>query len=386
MAFEVTVGGSGPRTGRLTLPSGSTIQTPLFMPVATKLSVKAVDPAQLLRTGTEVVITNGFLSHLEPGTDAIRSHGGMARMMGWKGGVFSDSGGFQFIRKGFDAKVSDEGVHLRSPYTGEKVFLTPETVMDFHVGHGVDVGMVLDHCPPFPSSLDGLIGSAQRTVHWARRTMEHYFGIDGSLSPTGRLPLVFGITQGGIDPDLRRDCTKKLVDLDMDGYGIGGLSIGESKEDTFRALSVSTRMLPVDRPRYFMGVGDPGDLIRSVLAGVDVFDSVFPTRNARHRNLFTPEGRENVRGLSWRGSEAPIFEGCPCTTCKRFSRGYLHHLFKAQEPLAATLASIHNITFMQLLVKGIHVLIGERSFDDSTGIPDCIMASLSVQDRSLTFG
>jgi queuine tRNA-ribosyltransferase len=187
---------------------------------------------------------------------------------------------------------------------------------------------------------------------------------------------MFGITQGGTDPALREDCTKELVELDLDGYGIGGLSIGESKEDTFRSLSSSTRMLPADRPRYFMGVGDPNDVIRSVIEGVDVFDSVFPTRNARHRSLFTLDGRENVRGPAWRGSMDPIFEGCPCVACARHSRGYIHHLFKAEEPLGPTLATIHNLTFMQLLVKGIRTLISEGSLDAGTTVRECIETTI----------
>jgi queuine tRNA-ribosyltransferase len=375
--FELEFGDIGPRSGRIRFRSGLEVQTPFFMPVATQIAMKAIDPEQLVRTGTEVVITNGFLSHLEPGTDVIFRSGGMARMMGWSKGVFSDSGGFQFIRKGFDAKVGDEGVQLRSPYTGEKVFVTPESVVDFHVRHGVDVGMVLDHCPPYPTSPKGLIGSAERTVQWARRSMERISLLSEEESPTRSLPLLFGITQGGTDPGLRKECTMKLVDLEMDGYGIGGLSIGEGKDDTFNSLAASTKMLPVDKPRYFMGVGDPADMLRSVLSGVDIFDSVFPTRSARHRNLFTPNGRENVKGPKWKGSLDPIFEGCPCTTCRRFSRGYLHHLFKAQEPLGATLASIHNVTFMQYFVKGIRTLVREGSFSERTGVDECIRPSLS---------
>ncbi len=360
--FELQKGEKeGPRAGLLKLPSGSNVETPLFMPVATKMSVKTLDPDELSRTGTSTVITNGFLSFLEPGSDLIREMGGMHKIMGWNGGIFSDSGGFQFIRKGFDAVISEDGVGLNSPYTGEKVFITPESVVDMHIAHGVDVGMVLDHCPPYPSSKDEIISSANRTVYWARRSSIRMKSpeILEMLPPGRHLPLFFAITQGGTDTDLRMKCTEKLIEMDFHGYGIGGLSIGESKDDTFRSLRASTVMIPKDRPRYFMGVGDPDDIVRSVLSGVDIFDSVFPTRNARHKNVFSNNGRENIRASGWKGKDSPIREGCKCDTCRRFSRGYIYHLFKAGEPLGPRLATVHNIFYLQELVSRIRELIME---------------------------
>jgi queuine tRNA-ribosyltransferase len=359
-------GGQGPRAGILNLPSGISVETPLFMPVATKMSVKTLEPDELARTGTSTVITNGFLSSLEPGSDVIRTMGGMHEMMGWDGGIFSDSGGFQFIRKGFDADVSDEGVALRSPYNGEKVFITPESVVDMHARHGVDVGMVLDHCPPYPSSADDLVASSNRTMYWARRSMLRLKDPElADMLPDGKKPpLLFAITQGGTDPGMRRKCTETLVGMGFPGYGIGGLSIGESKSDTFRSLKASTSLIPEDRPRYFMGVGDPDDVVRSVMAGVDIFDSVFPTRNARHRSVFTHTGRENIRASGWKGSEGPIRKGCKCDTCRRFSRAYLYHLFKAGEPLGPRLATVHNIFYLQELVSKIRKMILD---DDMTG-------------------
>lgn len=347
------------------LPSGLEVATPFFMTVATKMSVKTLDPEDLRRTGTKVVITNGFLSSLEPGSDVIHDLGGMHEMMKWDGGIFSDSGGFQFIRKGFDANVKDEGVALRSPYTGEKVFLSPESVVDMHVKHGVDVGMVLDHCPPFPSSQEELSLSANRTVYWAMRSKLRLEQdeIEGSLPRGRKKPLLFAITQGGTDISIREKCTARLAEMDFPGYGIGGLSIGESKEDTFKSLKASTSMLPEDRPRYFMGVGDPEDVLRSIRSGVDIFDSVFPTRNARHRNLFTDEGRENVRASKWKGNQGPIMDSCECHVCRTFSRAYIYHLFKAEEPLGPRLATIHNIHYMQDLVKRIRKLIEEDDLE-----------------------
>lgn len=374
MTFELTTGGStGARSGILTLPSGVEVRTPFFMPVATKLSVKTLESAELRETGTDVVITNGFLSHLEPGSDSIRIQGGMHHLMNWDGGIFSDSGGFQFIRKGFDPKITDEGVLLRSPYTGARVNVTPESVVDFHVMHGVDVGMVLDHCPPYPSTDDVLISSARRTVEWARRSMERMrSGAMGGLSPfdSARLPLLYAITQGGTDMDLRRRCTDDLVGLDFPGYGIGGLSIGENKDLTFKALNASTAYLPADRPRYFMGVGQPEDIIRSVANGVDIFDSVFPTRNARHRSVFVNDGRENIRASRWKGLNTPISSGCGCHTCRNYSRGYVYHLFKAGEPLGPRLATIHNVYFIQDLVGRIRRAVLEGEFHAEMSISD----------------
>lgn len=368
-------GGKGPRAGILNLPSGISVETPLFMPVATKMSVKTLEPDELARTGTGTVITNGFLSSLEPGSEVIRTMGGMHAMMGWDGGIFSDSGGFQFIRKGFDADVSDEGVGLRSPFNGKKVFITPESVVDMHARHGVDVGMVLDHCPPYPSTKEDLSASSNRTIYWARRSILRLKDnkLNDMLPPGKKPPLLFAITQGGTDPSTRKKCTESLVEMDFSGYGIGGLSIGESKTETFRSLEASTSLIPEERPRYFMGVGDPDDMIRSVMAGVDIFDSVFPTRNARHRSVFTHSGRENIRASGWKGKEDPIRKGCMCDTCRRFSRAYLYHLFKAGEPLGPRLATVHNIFYLQELVSRIRKLIFEDDMKGtltSTGVMD----------------
>lgn len=376
--FEVeAVCGPAARAGMLALPSGVKVRTPLFMPVATKMSVKTLSPEELVGTGTEAVITNGFLSHLEPGTEVIRAAGGMHRYMGYAGGIFSDSGGFQFIRKGFDAAVSDHGVRLRSPFDGRPVDLTPEDVVEFHMAHGVDVGMVLDHCPSFTSSREEVLASARRTVDWAARSKERASDDDiGTKCPRGpdRPPMIFAITQGGVFDDIRKLCTSRLIDMGFQGYGIGGLSIGEPKEDTFKALVASTSLLPTDRPRYFMGVGEPSDIVRAVLAGVDIFDSVFPTRNARHRAVFTSKGRENIRNSTWKPMNGPIMEGCRCFTCRNFTRSYVAHLFKAEEALGPRLATIHNLHYMQQLVRGIRTLIVEDSLSGRTTLNEALEA------------
>ena len=355
----------GARTGTLVLPRGGEVRTPLFMPVATKMSVKTLSSRELSRTGTAAVITNGFLSSLEPGSDIIRSLGGMHSMMDWHGGIFSDSGGFQLIRRGFEPRISDEGVKIRSPFSGGLTFITPESVVEMHVKHGVDVGMILDHCPAHDISGRDLSLATERTRLWAERTRGRIDEGDlGELLPEGEmeLPLFFAITQGGIDLKLRERSTEDLVSMGFDGYGIGGLSIGEDKEDMFKALGASTSLLPSDRPRYFMGVGEPRDVIRSVGLGVDVFDSVYPTRNARHRAVFVSQGRENIRSGKWKGKGGPIMEGCTCETCSRYSRGYVYHLFKTKEPLGPMLATIHNIKYLQDLVGSIRISILEGTF------------------------
>lgn len=364
----------GARAGKLTLNCGIVLETPLFMPVATKLTVKTVSPKDLHESKTSALITNGFLAHLRPGSEILRGMGGIGRFMGWEGGVFSDSGGFQIIRKGFDPRFSEAGVHLRSPYTGEVVELTPEKVVDFHFMHGVDVGMVLDHCPRYGSSEEDILTSARRTLEWARRSCDRLRSIPGGLSPEGSNgpPMIFGITQGGTFRDIREDNTRKLVELDLPGYGIGGLSIGEEKSETFSSLKASTSFLPEDKTRYFMGVGDPKDVMISVASGVDIFDSVFPTRNARHGSVFIPSGRENIRASSWRGVSDPIFEGCRCPVCRDHTRGYIEHLFSTGESLGARFTTVHNLHFMQQLVKGIR-----RAIIEGEGIGRDIEAEIS---------
>jgi queuine tRNA-ribosyltransferase len=226
--------------------------------------------------------------------------------------------------------------------------------------------MVLDHCPSLGSSEEEINVSARRTLEWARRSAERSRNKDAiSLCPHGedRLPLTFAITQGGTYIGIRERNTRKLVELDLPGYGIGGLSIGEGKEEMFTSLGASTSCLPVEKPRYFMGVGEPRDLVQSVIAGVDVFDSVFPTRNARHRTVLLPDGSENIRAGRWKGVDSPIFEGCRCYTCRNHTRAFLHHLFKAEEPLGPRLATIHNVHFMQELVKGLRERILEGDLE-----------------------
>ena len=382
MTFELIAGSEGARAGLLKLPSGLKVETPSFMPVATKLSVKTLSPMELEKIGVRMLITNGFLSHLEPGSDLLREFGGMREFMRWNGGVFSDSGGFQFIRKGFSPVIDDEGVEMNSPFSGERIRVTPGDVVDFHVKHGVDVGMVLDHCPPYPSERDTLSLSSRRTVLWARRSLERIRDPElKDLLPENmkRLPQFFAITQGGCDGGLRKKCTRRLVEMDFPGYGIGGLSIGEEKDMIFRMLQTSTSYIPVERPRYFMGVGDPDDVIRSIRSGVDIFDSVFPTRNARHRSVFTYGGRENIRAGRWKGIGRPIMEGCDCETCRNYTRGFIYHLFKAGEPLGQRLTTIHNLRFMSILVKAArrNILEGGLSEDSNPGelVDECLRSS-----------
>jgi queuine tRNA-ribosyltransferase len=273
--------------------------------------------------------------------------------MNWDGGIFTDSGGFQIIRHEFHPVVKEEGVQFKSPYDGKVQLVTPERVMEINRALRPDIAMLLDDCPEHPYDRTRLEKAVKRTVSWAKQAKK---------AGTHQGTLLFAITQGGNDPELRESCSMELAKLDFDGYGIGGLSIGESEEDMFRMLEVSDRALPRDRPRYLMGVGSPSQLLESVARGVDIFDSVFPTRNARHKNVFTSRGRENIRRSGFAGDAGPLDEGCPCYTCRNFSRAYVYHLFKSHEMLGQRLVTLHNIHFIQGLMKEIRASIREGRF------------------------
>jgi len=342
------------RTGILSTAHGH-FETPFFMPVATKGCVKTLSPEEVKDTGTEVVISNAFVLSLEPGIEIIEEHGGLHKFMNWDGGVFTDSGGFQIIRKEFQPVVKEEGVRFKSPYDGQVQLVTPQRVMEINRALKPDIAMVLDDCPEYPYDRKRLEKAVKRTVVWAKQAKEV-----GTYEKT----LLFAITQGGNDKDLRADCSKQLAALDFDGYGIGGLSIGEPEEEMFRILETSNETLPRDKPRYLMGVGSPTQLFESVERGVDIFDSVFPTRNARHKNVFTSSGRENIRRSNYGGSKAPIQEDCGCYTCQNFTRSYIFHLFKAHEMFAQRLVSIHNIHFLQELMTGIRSSIKDYRYSE----------------------
>jgi queuine tRNA-ribosyltransferase len=340
------------RAGNLRTNHGI-IDTPAFMPVATKGTVKTITPEELHEMGTQVLISNAFHLLLAPGMEVIRKAGGLHKFMHWERAIFTDSGGFQMIRKDFPFKITDEGFTYKNPRDGKKYFYTPETCLENQKVIGSDVAMILDECPAYGSDHSAIQASTERTIRWAQRAKN---------IEQNPIQLFFAILQGGTFAELRKYCAEELVKMDFDGYGIGGLSIGEPKEIMNEVLKSSVPLVPEDKPRYLMGVGSPVELLTAVEAGVDIFDSAFPTRNARHRTLMTSKGNIDIARTKFTMDLSPVDENCDCYTCKNFTRAYLHHLFKESELLALRLASIHNLHFMQWIIWGAREAIVEDRF------------------------
>jgi len=349
MSLEFSVlATSGPaRRGRLKLAHG-VIQTPAFMPVGTYGAVKGMRPQQVEDSGADVILGNTFHLWLRPGLDVIQAHGGLHRFVGWNKPILTDSGGFQVFSLGEIRKISEEGVSFRSPIDGAKCFLTPEESMRIQRVLNSDIVMAFDECTPHPATHSEAQISMRLSMRWAQRSQEAHQGNPNAL---------FGIIQGGMYEDLRGESIEKLVALNFDGYAIGGLSVGEPKADMQRIMSFTTPRMPEDKPRYLMGVGTPTDLVNAVSAGVDMFDCVLPTRNARNGWLYTSTGIVKLRNAKYRFDEMPLDENCSCYTCKHFSKSYLHHLQRIDEMLGAHLNTVHNLHFYQSLMKGMRSAI-----------------------------
>ncbi|MBT5950757.1 MAG: tRNA guanosine(34) transglycosylase Tgt [Betaproteobacteria bacterium] len=349
MSLEFSVlATSGPaRRGRLKLAHG-VIQTPAFMPVGTYGAVKGMRPQQVEDSGADVILGNTFHLWLRPGLDVIQAHGGLHRFVGWNKPILTDSGGFQVFSLGDIRKISEEGVSFRSPIDGAKCFLTPEESMRIQRVLNSDIVMAFDECTPHPATHSEAQISMRLSMRWAQRSQEAHQGNPNAL---------FGIIQGGMYEDLRGESIEKLVALNFDGYAIGGLSVGEPKADMQRIMSFTTPRMPEDKPRYLMGVGTPTDLVNAVSAGVDMFDCVLPTRNARNGWLYTSTGIVKLRNAKYRFDEMPLDENCSCYTCKHFSKSYLHHLQRIDEMLGAHLNTVHNLHFYQSLMKGMRSAI-----------------------------
>ena len=343
MQFEVLATAGAARRGRLTLAHG-TVDTPVFMPVGTYGSVKAMSPAELTDLGAQIVLGNTFHLWLRPGLEVIAAHGGLHRFMGWPRALLTDSGGFQVFSLGNLRKVEEEGVTFASPVNGDRLFLTPEKSMEIQRTLDSDVVMVFDECTPYPATHDEVARSMAMSLRWARRSKDAHAGNANAL---------FGIVQGGMHDDLRDDSLAGLTDIGFDGYAIGGLSVGEPKEDMLRVLARTAPRLPAGRPRYLMGVGTPEDLVAGVAAGIDMFDCVLPTRNARNGWLFTRYGDVKIRNARHRTDTAPLDPTCACYTCRHFSRAYLHHLQRVNEILGARLATLHNLHYYLDLMAGL---------------------------------
>lgn len=329
------------RAGLLHMPSGA-VPTPAFIPVATQGSVKTVTPQELRDLGATMVLGNAYHLYLRPGTDLVRDMGGLSRFMGWYGPTITDSGGFQAYSLGQRVKINDESLRFQSHIDGSSHQFTPEKAMSFQEALGADIIMALDQCLGYTQDKESVRLAMERTHRWAERCcLAHHR--DGQA--------LFGIVQGGMFPDLREESAGFITDLNLPGYAIGGLGVGESKATMYPLVAHTARRLPADRPRYLMGIGSPEDLVECVARGVDLFDCVLPTRVARNGALFTHLGRVDVTRASFRGKEGPMEEGCDCYACQHFSTGYVHHLFRAGELLGLRLATMHNLRFILRLME-----------------------------------
>jgi queuine tRNA-ribosyltransferase len=342
------------RRGQLTLAHG-TVQTPAFMPVGTYGTVKAMSPLELREIGAHIVLGNTFHLWLRPGLEVIAAHGGLHGFMGWDGPILTDSGGFQVFSLGALRKITEEGVTFQSPVNGDKLFLTPEESMRIQRVLNSDIAMVFDECTPYPATLREAVDSMRLSLRWAARSKAAHEGNPNAL---------FGIVQGGMYESLRDESLAELIKIGFDGYAIGGLSVGEPKEDMRRILAHTAPMLPHDKPRYLMGVGTPEDLVASVAQGIDMFDCVMPTRNARNGMLFTQNGDIKIKNAQYRLDTRPLDEACTCYTCRHFSRAYLHHLHRLKEILGARLNTIHNLHYYQQLMNEIRTAIETDAFAD----------------------
>ncbi|OVZ57209.1 tRNA guanosine(34) transglycosylase Tgt [Pigmentiphaga sp. NML080357] len=348
LKFELLATEGLARRGRVTLNHG-VVETPIFMPVGTYGTVKAMAPNELVEIGAQIVLGNTFHLWLRPGTQIIDAHGGLHGFMQWHKPILTDSGGFQVFSLEGLRKITEEGVRFASPIDGARLMLTPEESMRIQRSLNSDIAMVFDECTPYaidgrPATVDEAATSMRMSLRWARRSRNEF---DALENPNA----LFGIVQGGMYEPLRDESLAGLVDIGFHGYAIGGLSVGEPKEDMLRILAHVAPRLPQDAPRYLMGVGTPEDLVDGVAAGVDMFDCVMPTRNARNGWLFTRYGDVKIRNARYRDDTRPLDETCGCYTCRNFSRAYLHHLFRSNEILGARLNTIHNLYYYLNLMQ-----------------------------------
>jgi queuine tRNA-ribosyltransferase len=355
MKFTRIANDGAARRGVLSLAHGA-VETPAFMPVGTYGAVKSVSPDELVALGADIILGNTFHLWLRPGLDVIRTFGGLHRFVGWDKPMLTDSGGFQVWSLGKMRTISEEGVTFASPINGDKLFLTPEESMRIQRVLDADVVMVFDECTPYETggvetSIDDAAASMRLSLRWGRRSRDEH---DRLQNPNA----LFGIVQGGMHETLRDESLAGLVDIGFDGYAIGGLSVGEPKEDMMRILDHLGPRMPDDKPRYLMGVGTPEDLVDGVLRGIDMFDCVMPTRNARNGWLFTRYGDLKLRNARYKDDPRPLDESCTCPTCGRFSRAYLHHLGRVGEILGARLNTLHNLHYYQWLMAGLRDAIG----------------------------
>ena len=354
MNFELDSSSGAARRGRLQFPRG-TVETPAFMPVGTYGTVKGMLPRDVEDIGAHIILGNTFHLMLRPGTEVIKAHGDLHDFMQWQKPILTDSGGFQVFSLGKMRKITEEGVTFQSPINGSKVELNPEIAIQVQRDLGSDVVMIFDECTPYPATEKEARDSMELSLRWAKRSKDAHGDSPSAL---------FGIVQGGMYEHLRTESLNGLKDIDFDGFAIGGLSVGEPKADMMRVLDHLGPIMPKDKPRYLMGVGKPEDIVEGVRRGVDMFDCVMPTRNARNGHLFTTTGVIKIRNAKHRHDTGPLDEHCDCYTCRNFSRAYLHHLDKCGEILGAQLNTIHNLRHYQRLMQGMRDALDAGTFDD----------------------
>lgn len=353
MQFEQDTQDGLARRGRLTFPRG-VVETPCFMPVGTYGTVKGMLPRDIEATGAQIILGNTFHLMLRPGTEVIKKHGDLHDFTQWQGPILTDSGGFQVFSLGDLRKITEAGVSFRSPIDGSKVFLDPEIAMQVQRDLGADIVMIFDECTPYPATEEEARVSMELSLRWADRSRVAHGDNPAAL---------FGIIQGGMHEALRSESLAGLTKIGFDGYAIGGLSVGEPKPDMIRILDHLACKMPADKPRYLMGVGKPEDLVESVRRGIDMFDCVMPTRNARNGHLFTQAGVIKIRNSVHRHDAGPLDESCDCYTCQNFSRAYLHHLDKCKEILGSQLNTIHNLRFYQRIMQELRDAIAEHRLE-----------------------
>ncbi|MEF8721217.1 MAG: tRNA guanosine(34) transglycosylase Tgt [Candidatus Accumulibacter phosphatis] len=349
MNFELLAADGAARRGRINLAHGI-VETPTFMPVGTYGTVKAMTPRDLIESGAQICLGNTFHLWLRPGLEAIAAHRGLHRFMSWDGPILTDSGGFQVFSLGALRKITEEGVTFQSPINGDRLFLTPEESMRIQHVLDSDIVMILDECTPYPASHGETATSMQLSLRWAQRSRAAHDLLANHNA-------LFGIVQGGMYEDLRDESLAGLAEIGFDGYAIGGLSVGEPKDDMARILAHTAPRLPGDKPRYLMGVGTPEDLVAAVQVGIDMFDCVLPTRNARNGHFFTRHGDIRIRNAKHKTDPQPLDDSCDCYTCQNFSRAYLHHLHRVGEILGAQLGTMHNLHYYHQLMHELRTAI-----------------------------
>jgi queuine tRNA-ribosyltransferase len=354
MEFKVLATSGNARYGILRGTHGET-ETPCFMPVGTLGAVKGVTWDKIEEMGYSLVLANVYHLYLRPGIELIEACGGLHKFSSWKGLILTDSGGFQVFSLGKFVKITEEGIHFKSHLDGSEHFFSPEKVVELEERMGVDIGMVLDECTPYPASHNYAKESMERTVRWTIRSIK---------ARTTDKTAIFGIVQGGVYEDLRKKCVEMLKDLPFEGFAIGGLSVGEPKEEMYKITRLTAPLLPFEKPRYLMGVGKPEDILEAVEAGVDMFDCVIPTRNARNGTLFTSRGKVNIKAAKYKNDFTPLDPECDCYTCRSFTKAYLRHLYVSKHINAAILNTIHNLYFYSTLMKKIREAIKEGRFNE----------------------